>query len=283
MTEAVVSEGTTEATTGETQTQANAPEVQTSLVSEPIEASNAPTELVTPEPKKTADEWRAEAENFQKQATDMRRILSKGKDAPETVEAYFEGFKSSHEGFNGLIESGDENAKGLLDTLGKVYKDLGITKGQSETLTNMMANVVSEMGLIQDPAKAEALKAEQEKAEQETKAKFVQEQYEILGDNAQDQIDSAVKTIMNAGFIDKASKEMLVNNGINTLGAPLIKMINQFAQRTTSNDIPNSIADTLPSNAILEAEYNKSDTSAKRRMEIIQQVKSAGREPFWKS
>ncbi len=216
----------------------------------------------------------ADIENYKKQATDMRRKLSKGVDIPKDIKDYAEKYVPDDRYINFVEDKESEVGKHISDVMGAL-DNFAFNHGLSiETTKDFKDLVLSYM----EDVKILDTRSDEEKAADD--AKFLKEQKEILGDNADQIIKDNLNFFKNYGIFNDDEKKLLMssmgkNAAWNTIGFKIRKL---FGQNTTA-DIPNGgvAIGGLPDDVTLAKEYNAATTSPQRRMQILQQRIDSGR------
>ena len=184
-----------------------------------------------------------QVESFKKQASDMRRKLSKGVDAPEKVEDYDTSFKfdERYEFVKDDESNAGKHVKEVMKSLDDFAFEHGLSVETAKDLKNMYLKYAEEVSIIDG-------RSDEEK--EQARAEFINEQKKMLGDGA----DTIIKE---------------------SIGLKFRKLFGQ----STSADIPvrGFAVSGLADDKALAREYYDNATSDQRRLEILQQRIDAGR------
>lgn len=215
-----------------------------------------------------------QVENYKKQATDMRRKLSKGVDAPETIDAYESGYKPE-ERYEFLDTDDSENAthvKEVMKSLDQFAFDHGLSVETAKDLKNMYLKYAEDVQIIDG-------RSDEEK--EQSRIAFINEQKKMLGDGADTIIKENLKFFKEYGFFNDDEKKELLSamdkSAVwNSIGYKMRKLFGQ----NSSADIPvrGVAVSGLADDVTLAREYNDPKTTDARRWEIIQQRVDAGRQ-----
>lgn len=210
----------------------------------------------------------SDLEKFQKNAQDLRRIVS-NKEAPEDAKGYFKDYKTPNDAFNALVEAQDENAVKLMDKVGSKLHELGLSVKQGQEMTSLLAEIVGNTGVFKTP--------EQQKAERQ---EFVAKELEKLGDDSGKIVNETASFIQNNNLLSDTDKQALLKS-INDGGADVIMALNKMAKKYgEGSGIPSSsLTGALESDAVLFEEYKTA--SPMRQQEIARLRKQAGRGNSW--
>lgn len=214
-----------------------------------------------------------QVESYKKQATDMRRKLSKGVDAPNSVEEYSTAYKPEE---RYVFLEGDESnnathVKEVLKSLDSFAFEHGLSVETAKDLKNMYLEYAENVQIIDG-------RSDEEK--EQARADFISEQKKLLGDDADTIIKENLKFFKEYGFFNDDEKKVLLSamdksavwNGIG------LKFRKLFGQNTSA-DIPvrGVAVSGLADDKALAREYYDNATTDSRRWEIIQQRTDAGR------
>jgi len=213
-----------------------------------------------------------QAEKFEKQAKDLRKIVSKGK-APEKADVYLETYDAP-EGLERYYgEEGNEDVKEVMTTLAETAKDLGLNTDQFKSVADVLNNAM---------VKAKVLDTRSDDAIAQEKADWIRSENGKLSNDpleARAIVDANVKFVKETTLLDEGQKKFLVDSM--DKGAIGISTVNVFRELFGGRgaDIPTvGVTDTgLASEQSLAAEFYAKDTSNLRRQEIIQQRIEGGR------
>lgn len=214
-----------------------------------------------------------QVEDYKKQATDMRRKLSKGVDAPNSVEDYSTNYKP--EDRYEFLETDDSNnathVKDVMKSLDDFAFDHGLSVETAKDLKNMYLKYAEEVQIIDGRSVEE---------KEQARAEFIEEQKKMLGDQADTIIKENLKFFKEYGFFNDDEKKALLGamdkSAVwNSIGLKFRKLFGQ----NTSADIPvrSYVVSGLADDRTLAREYYDNATTDSRRMEILQQRIDAGR------
>ena len=214
-----------------------------------------------------------QVESYKKQATDMRRKLSKGVDAPDSVDAYETSYKPEERyEFLDTDDSNEANhVKDVLKELDQFAFDHGLPVDTAKDLKNMYLKYAEDVQII------DGRSAEEKEA---ARVQFINEQKKLLGDGADTIIKENLKFFKEYGFFNDDEKKELLGamdkSAVwNSIGYKMRKLFGQ----NSSADIPvrGVAVSGLADDMTLAREYNDPKTTDARRWEIIQQRADAGR------
>ena len=214
-----------------------------------------------------------QVESYKKQATDMRRKLSKGVDAPAKVEDYDTNYKfeDRYEFLTGDESNNATHVKDVLKSLDNFAFDHGLSVETAKDLKNMYLQYAEEVSIIDG-------RSDEEK--EQARAEFITEQKKLLGDQADTIIKENLKFFKEYGFFNDDEKKALLGamdkSAVwNSIGLKFRKLFGQ----NTSADIPvrGVVVSGLADDRTLAREYYDNATTDSRRMEILQQRIDAGR------
>lgn len=216
----------------------------------------------------------ADIENYKKQATDMRRKLSKGVEAPKDIKEYSEKYVPN-EKYSPFVEDKESEVGKHINSVMGVLDDFAFNHGLSVDTAKDFKDLV--LGYMEDVQIIDS-RTPEDKAK--ANAKFLKEQREVLGDDADEIIRENLSFFKNYNVFNEDEKKLLIgsfasNAAWNSIGMKIRKL---FGGNSTS-DIPvNGVAiNGLSDDVTLAKEYNNSNTSTQRRMQILQQRIDAGR------
>lgn len=214
-----------------------------------------------------------QVESFKKQASDMRRKLSKGVDAPEKVEDYDTSFKfdERYEFVKDDESNAGKHVKEVMKSLDDFAFEHGLSVETAKDLKNMYLKYAEEVSIIDG-------RSDEEK--EQARAEFINEQKKMLGDGADTIIKENLKFFKEYGFFNDDEKKALLGamdkSAVwNSIGLKFRKLFGQ----STSADIPvrGFAVSGLADDKALAREYYDNATSDQRRLEILQQRIDAGR------
>jgi hypothetical protein len=215
------------------------------------------------------------AEDFEKQSKDMRKIISKGKafeDAQEYINKYNapEGLEKYYDRDN----ADNADITEVIDTLANGAKQQGLNEEQFNFVLDNMNNAMVKAGVF-DPRTSEQVQLDTQD--------WIAEENKKLSDNplqAKAIVDANVQFVKDNNIFSDAEKEVLVSKLLDS-GAIGVSAMNKI--RTLfggkGQDIPTvELRDTgLASDASLAEEFYNSTTPGSRRQEIVKQREEAGR------
>ena len=245
------------------------------VIPEGFDADIFDTETMTLKQDKVAERLKSlkeESEKYKKQAVDMRRKLSKGVDTPATKEEYAEGYALDSKYDEALADKDSPVSKYVdasLKNFDNIAMENGFTLQQANIVKDLFMKVMEEVSII-DTRSDEVKEAE--------RAKFIEQQRKLLGDDADKIIRQNADWVANYNFFDKGEKQVLSDmiKGSATGNMIVAKIRKLFGQNEI--EIPATVsADGLADDVTLAKEYNRPDTTPQRRQEIIKQRIAAGR------
>lgn len=218
--------------------------------------------------KERFDSNAKEIENYKKQALDLRRKLSKGVEVPDSVDKYeftpdakYDKYVLNEESLEG------RHISEVMDVLSKFSLDNGLSLEASRNLKNLALGYMEEVHILDTRAEEEIAK---------DKAKHIESQRKILGDNAAEIIKENVDFYKSYGFFDKDEREYIMSQlGQSGQANKIFNKFKRLFNTTSSIDIPQS-SNTDASVEQLKNEYNDPKTSDRRREQIIKQAANEG-------
>ncbi len=152
-----------------------------------------------------------------KQAKDMRRIISKGlPEAPETID----GYKFENETYKDLIPNDDV----AMAAVRQVFHESGLPNDLYNKTVSKVLDAMAEKGLIQSPLSKE----EQAARQVETDNKYVAAQMAKLGDNGDKLIQQVAqwgKTLQERGLLSEAEMSAFMDVGYSAEGVLLLNKL----------------------------------------------------------
>lgn len=215
--------------------------------------------------------------NADKQAKDLRRIVSKGY-APED-ETEYDVYRpdSKYEKYYDFEQEQNEVVSESIKTLNKLSKDLGLNIEQNGKVKDFLNLTMEKAGVFNTKSP--------EQIEQEA-TDWKNAQLESLGDKPNRIINETKEFIETNPSFNDAQKQMLVKLA-NTEGAEFIKAMHSLHVRVNNNrgivPAPSSVdAVGRPDLNTLAHEYNSKDTTTERRMEIVKMLRPGETLPLLK-
>jgi len=208
------------------------------------------------------DEAVKEIGKLDKIGRDLRKKLSKGVNVPENEASYaFEGEGNSTD----IWEAMDDGQKNIMKK--SAFKN-GMSQEQFNGFVKGMLNDLSEEGFIKAPMTAEEAKASEEK--------FVSDQMQKLGSNAQEIITANVRFKDHAVQLGTFSEEdAQIYDQILNMGAKHINVLNKMREMTGEKPLPinSDIDSTLPSDEEIGRNWSTYSEEEKGRL-MERRVKS---------
>lgn len=212
-------------------------------------------------------------EKWNKRLNNMRRLVGKSQNIPETKEAFFDGYNPPEEFQKIFSEDAPEETKKVIsdwqDKLGDKYFELGLNQSQGEAITNSFLDFMKDMNVV-DTRTAEDVQKDQDN--------WLAEQQKQLGDNAKGIIRETTNFILNDNRFSEKAKSSLIGL-MDTQGAEFINVMYQLKEAYGGNKIPTNVNNLggLASDVELANEYMKPETTDARKEQITQQRAAAGR------
>lgn len=222
--------------------------------------------------KESWDKINQDKHSFEKQASDMRKTISKGKGF-EKAEAYLGNYKAPEQ-FSDLMDFTDgknPEIKTQIDRMTKNFAEKGYSEAHAHDTMNAMFEVFNDLNLI-DTRTDDEIKAENDK--------FVQEQINQLGGaNEARQIIGNITNYIDGDQSINEEQRTELKAFIDTKGAWAAKYFyNQATLMNGKQAIPVGNAGSgLTSDAELAEEYMSDNTTQARREAIMKERIAAGR------
>lgn len=207
-------------------------------------------------------------EDLEKQKTDLRKIISKGKE-PVDIKDY-ENYKPDSR-FAKLYES-DEGTKEMFRQFNELSKNTGLNLEQHKMIIDFMNNTLEKLGVLDTRTE------EQKKLQEED---WKREEYKKIGDNAETIINKNLDFIKNYSFFNEEQKESLINfMGQGATNVSIVNTLRDILGHGDVEQIPTAQATGgLADDRSLWQEFMNADDYKKQ--EIIEARIKAGRPADW--
>lgn len=221
--------------------------------------------------KEVMQEMVSKEEHGNKRLNDMRRLVGKAGDIPETKEGFFDGYQPP-EDYKILFsddapEASKEALKKWTEELGDKYFKLGLNRAQADELNNTFLDMMKEVGAIDTRT--------EEQFEKDREA-WIKDQESKLGENAKGIIKTSSNWILNNKRFSETTKSNLLK-AMDNQGAEFISVIYELSQASSGSTIPTNVEALggLKPDAELAQEFLTA--SPQRKEQIIQQRHANGR------
>lgn len=208
-----------------------------------------------------------QAQKKDKQILDLRKIISKGVQVPESPDQYVyhpaEDFEPYYQG-EGVVQN---FVQASMEKINEVAFEKGMSNEQANAVKDLFNTFMQATNIFEDHS-------------QEAQEKRDAYRQQVLGENA-DQLmqELQVRFLNNNRFSDDEKQVLLYSVNNNPVLAGALHKMNQLAFGTMG-DIPmRSFVQNgaLPDDETLAKEYMAKQTSNERRAEIVRQRVQAGR------
>lgn len=205
-------------------------------------------------------------EDLEKQKTELRKIISKGKE-PETLEDYEKSYRPDSR-YQNFYES--EESKELIKDFNELAKNSGINIEQHKLILDFINNTLEKTGVIDT-------RTEEQKKLQEQD--FIANEKKKLGKDANSIIAKTVEFIDNfGGFNEEQRKSLKQFANTGATGVSIIYTLSNALMGTSREEIPTDVnIGGLADDYTLKREYMDDNTTDERRAEIINLRIKAGR------
>ena len=217
--------------------------------------------------KERFDADKKEMESLKKQRDDMRRKLSKGVSVPEKQEDYD---YLPEEKYNKYMGEGDvvgDHIRECFNKLSEIAYKNGVSKEADAAYKQALLEEL-EVLHIMDTRPQEQIDAD--------KAKELEKQKEILGDNFKEIVQGNVDFYKDHGPFTKEERKFMMDlMGKSGHANNIFRKVREMLDTGASFDIP-AVADDNGSVEKLVAEYNDPNTTDKRRGQILERAAKEG-------
>lgn len=218
--------------------------------------------------KERFDNDAKEMESLKKQRDDMRRKLSKGVNVPENKEEYNEFLPD--EKYTKYMGEGDivgDHIRQCFDKLSEIAYKNGVSKEADAIYKQALLDELESLHIL-DTRPQEQIDAD--------KAKELEKQKEILGADYKNIVEKNVDFYKASGpFTTEERKFMMDLMSRSGHANNIFRKVREMLNTGASYDIPSTASDT-GSIQKLVAEYNNTNTSDRRRTQILEQAAKEG-------
>lgn len=216
----------------------------------------------------------AEVASSKKQANDMRRKLSKGVDVPDRLEDYAEGYVPEEKYEYFLEDKESEVGKYINQRMADIEK-LAYDSGMSKAQTNVFKDAY-----LRELECLKAIDCRTEEEKEKARAEYLQEQKNLLGDDAEQIIKANVRFTKDYGLWSEDERKWLMGEmNKSAVANSFMNKVRKLFDNNTSEDIPvrGVSVSGLADDRTLADEYYNPATSDSRREQILQLRRDAGR------